>query len=100
MNEHPSQISYFQPILDRLQVVPSRFDMREASVVLEGKSDYYILRYAAKATKGTDLPLLPASGAGTFGSLAALHAGWNLNFLFVLDGDRQGKSKHPAEAAG
>ena len=93
VNEHPSQISYFQPILDRLQVVPSRFDMREASVVLEGKSDYYILRYAAKATKQVDLPLLPASGAGTFGSLAALHAGWNLNFLFVLDGDRQGKTE-------
>jgi hypothetical protein len=51
------------------------------------------LRYAAKATKLVDLPLLPASGAGTFGSLAALHAGWNLNFLFVLDGDRQGKTE-------
>lgn len=93
VNEHPNQISYFQPILDRLQVAPSRFDMQRASVVLEGKSDYYILRYAIKATKGVDLPLLPALGAGTFGALAALHAGWNLNFLFVLDGDRQGHTE-------
>jgi hypothetical protein len=38
----------------------------------------------------TDLPLLPGLGAGTFGALAALHAGWNLNFLFLLDGDGQG----------
>ena len=88
---HPNQTSYFQPILDRLEVVPSRFDMHKASVVLEGKSDYYILRYGAKATGQTDLPLLPGMGAGTFGALAALHVGWNLNFLFVLDGDKQGK---------
>jgi hypothetical protein len=37
-----------------------------------------------------ELPLLPGLGAGTFGALAALHVGWNLNFLFLLDGDRQG----------
>jgi hypothetical protein len=30
-------------------------------------------------------------GAGTLGALAALHVGWNLNFLFVLDADKQGK---------
>jgi hypothetical protein len=91
VNDHPGQTSYFQPILDRLEVVPSRFDMQRASINLEGKSDYYILRYAARGAKKTELPLLPGLGAGTFGALAALHVGWNLNFLFVLDGDRQGK---------
>jgi ABC-type Na+ transport system ATPase subunit NatA len=93
VNQHPTQTSYFQPILDRLNVVPSRFDLTKASVVVEGKSDYYVLRYAAKAVGKTELPILPALGAGTFGALAALHAGWNLNFLFVLDGDRQGKAE-------
>jgi len=91
VNAHPNQTSYFQPILDRLEVVPSRFDMHRASIILEGKSDYYILRYVAKAAGLADLPLLPALGAGTFNALAALHVGWNLNFLFVLDGDKQGK---------
>jgi hypothetical protein len=91
VNAHPGQTSYFQPILDRLEVVPSKFDMHEASVVLEGKSDYYVLRYGARMLGIADLPLLPGLGAGTFGALAALHAGWNLNFLFLLDGDRQGK---------
>jgi hypothetical protein len=91
VNEHPNQTSYFQPILDRLEVVPSRFDSQKASIVLEGRSDYYILRYAAKSLGRTDLPLLPGLGAGTFSALAALHVGWNLNFLFVLDGDEQGK---------
>jgi hypothetical protein len=91
VNDHPNQPSYFQPILDRLQVVPSRFDLQRASVVLEGKSDYYIVRYAMKATGRPELPLVPALGAGTFGALIALHVGWNLDFLFVLDGDAQGK---------
>jgi hypothetical protein len=35
VNSHPGQTSYFQPILDRLEVVPSRFDAKKASVVLE-----------------------------------------------------------------
>jgi len=91
VNEHPGQTSYFQPILDRLEVVPSRFDLSRSSIILEGKSDYYTLRYAAKLHGSADMPLLPGLGAGTFGALAALHVGWNLRFLFVLDGDRQGQ---------
>ena len=39
------------------------------------------------------LALLPAFGAGTFGSLASLSVGWNLNMLFILDGDNEGKKK-------
>jgi hypothetical protein len=93
VNEHPTQTSYFQPILDRLRVVPSRFDAQKASIVLEGKSDYYILRYAAKALGKPDPPFVPALGAGTFGALMALHVGWGSNFLFVLDGDKKGKSE-------
>lgn len=93
VNLHPGQTSYFQPILDRLSVVPSKFDMHKASVVLEGKSDYYILRYAERLFGISDLPLLPGLGAGTFGALAALHVGWNLNLLFLLDGDKKGKEE-------
>ncbi|WP_182178925.1 ATP-dependent nuclease [Methylobacterium radiotolerans] len=90
VNDHPSQTNYFQPILDRLEVVPSRLDIKKSSVILEGRSDYYILRYASKMIGRTDLPLMPGLGAGTFGALAALHVGWNLDFLFVLDSDAQG----------
>jgi ABC-type phosphonate transport system ATPase subunit len=91
VNKHPSHSSYFQPILDRLQVVPSRFDLFQPSAVVEGKSDYYILRYAAKLLGRAEVALIPGLGAGSFEPLAAIHVGWNLNFIFVLDGDRQGK---------
>jgi hypothetical protein len=99
VNEHPSQTNYFQPILDRLEVVSSRFDVQRASIILEGKSDYYILRYALQLLNMSDLPLLPGLGAGTFGALAALHVGWNLKFLFVLDGDKQGKHERDRYSA-
>lgn len=93
VNTHPNQTSYFQPILDRLEVVPSKFDLHKASIVVEGKSDYYVMRYAARLLGLTDLPLIPGLGAGTFKALAALHVGWNLEFVFLLDGDKQGASE-------
>ncbi len=64
VNEYPGQTSYFQPILDRLRVVPSRFDIEQSSIVVEGKSDYYVFRYAAQFLEQNDLPLLPGLGAG------------------------------------
>jgi hypothetical protein len=93
VNKNPSKTSYFQPILDRLEVVPSRFDIKKSAIILEGRSDYYILRYAAKLLKIPNLPLMPGMGAGTFGALAAMNVGWNLNLLFLLDGDKQGKAE-------
>jgi ABC-type Mn2+/Zn2+ transport system ATPase subunit len=57
VDKHPSQTSYFQPILDRLDVAPSRFDIQKSSIVLEGKSDYYIIRYAAQLNGYAEIPL-------------------------------------------
>ena len=93
VNRHPSQTDYFQPILDRLEVVPSRFDYSKKGIVLEGKSDYYILRYCAKLLEKPELPLVPGVGAGTFAAIAAIQVGWNLNLHFVLDSDKQGQSE-------
>lgn len=90
---HPNQTNYFQPILDRLQVVPSRFDMDRASIIVEGKSDYYVLRYALKLLARKELPILPGLGAGTFGALIGLHLGWGLGMVALLDGDDKGKQE-------
>ena len=93
VGEHPNQTNYFQPVLDRLQVVPSRFDIDRVSVIVEGKSDYYILRYAAKLLKLAELPILPGLGAGTFGALISLHLGWGIGMVVLLDGDKKGKQE-------
>lgn len=91
VNDNPSETSYFQPIKDRLEVVPSRFDYNLPSVVLEGKSDYYILEYARREFGPQDLRLLPASGSGTFAALVSIGAGWGVKFLFLLDSDSAGR---------
>lgn len=93
VGEHPNQTNYFQPVLDRLQVVPSRFDIDRASVIVEGKSDYYVLRYAAKHLKRAELPILPGLGAGTFGALIGIHLGWGIGMVALLDGDKKGKQE-------
>ena len=89
-NEHPSETSYFQPIIDRLQIQPSRFDLSLPSVIVEGKSDFYILRYASMMHDEDELRFLPGSGSGTFESLIALGAAWGTKFLFLLDSDNAG----------
>lgn len=92
VDSNPSKTSYFQPVLDRLQVVPSRLDLRADSLVVEGRSDYYILRYACTLLNESELKIIPGLGATTFGSLAALNVGWNLNFVFLLDSDSGGET--------
>lgn len=93
VDQNPNKTSYFQPILDRLQVVPDRFNIERRSVVLEGKSDYYILRYAAKLTGADDIHFMPGLGAGTLGALVAICTSWNLRYLFVLDSDKAGRNE-------
>lgn len=90
VNDHPSETSYFQPIVDRLNVVPSKFDYNLPSVVLEGKSDFYILSYAMRLLGAKPLRLLPGTGSGTFSALIALGVGWGVKFLFMLDSDAAG----------
>jgi AAA ATPase domain/AAA domain len=92
-NEHPSDTSYFQPVVDRLEIMPSKFDISLPSIVVEGKSDYYIMRYAQQLLNKDKLRLLPASGSGTFGALISLGASWGTKFIFLLDNDNAGNKE-------
>lgn len=75
VNENPGKVSYFQPILDRLEVLPSKLDPNQAGVIVEGKSDYYMLRYLLEHLRQSMI-VFPASGAATMGALISLHRGW------------------------
>jgi len=97
-NEHPSETSYFQPIIDRLEVLPSRFDVSLPSVIVEGKSDFYLLRYASLLVNASELRLIPGTGSGTFGALIALGATWGTKFLFLLDSDNAGLKERASYA--
>jgi predicted ATP-dependent endonuclease of OLD family len=89
VNSYPDRTSYFQPVLDRLEVRPSAMDLNQDCVLVEGKSDYAVLRYFRQET-GTAITIIPAFGATTLGSLIALMRGWGRRFFVVLDGDREG----------
>ena len=89
-NRHPTDTSYFQPIIDRLEVQPSKFDISIPSIVVEGKSDYYIIRFAQMMLGRDELRFIPATGSGTFEALIGLGAAWGTKFLFLLDSDNAG----------
>ncbi|MEC7764733.1 MAG: AAA family ATPase [Pseudomonadota bacterium] len=93
VNNDSAAISYFQPIADRLRVVPSKFDMIEPGLIVEGKSDYYLLEYFNTMYFSGDIRIYPALGAGTLSSIVALLKGWGKPVRIVLDSDRKGREE-------
>lgn len=93
VSENPNGLSYFQPILDVLQYVPSRFDFVKPAVLMEGKSDFYLMSYMAdvqlKITR--DFDIMPCGGSGTVDQLITLYAGWGREFVVLLDSDNEGQ---------
>lgn len=90
VNKNPGKTTYFQPVLDRLEVKPSFLDLKDGCVLVEGKSDFYILRYATFLYKLEKVIIIPAFGSSTFSSLIPLLLGWATNFKILLDGDSAG----------
>ena len=93
LGEHPASASYFQPIIDRLSVVPSKFDLDKVGIIVEGKSDYYIFEYFKWHLKLDAPALYPSRGAGTLSALIALLRGWGLPIRIVLDSDKAGEKE-------
>lgn len=87
---HPEQTSYFQPILDTLRVQPSKFDYAVGGLIVEGKSDYYFVRFFEMCTNVDIGSVFPARGSGTMGALVSLHRGWGLPIRILFDADRGG----------
>lgn len=91
VNENPDQISYFQPVLDMLDYQPSRLEPIDEIVLVEGKSDFYYLRYMSDVLgMETDLKFVPGGGAGSLEPLIRLYIGWGKSFAILLDGDAEG----------
>ncbi len=94
-SQHPEQSHYFQPILDMLDYSPSSLEYVPDLVMVEGKNDYYSLRYMNDVvlTLGLDLHLLPGGGAGSLDDVIKLYLGWSRNFLVLLDSDETGEKQ-------
>jgi 5S rRNA maturation endonuclease (ribonuclease M5) len=87
---HPSQTQYFQPILDVLEYSPSKLELVPELVLVEGKNDFYSLRYAQFLLGTTNTSFYPGNGASTLDSVIALYSAWAKNFIVLLDSDSAG----------
>jgi len=105
-NAHPTKTHYFQPVLDVLEYQPSRLEMVPAGVMVEGKMDYYMLRYielfSGSANLASPLALIPGTGSGSLDLPIRLYLGWARDFIVLLDNDQGGRDarKHYLQKFG
>ncbi len=88
-------ISYFQPILDRLDYQPSVVEPIPDIVILEGKNDWYTLRYFEEVIlkRKSKLNFYPGGGRDKLSDIIRLYLAWGKKFIVLLDGDDGVKSQ-------
>lgn len=93
VGSNPDKTNYFQPVLDRLQVVPSKLDAFRPAVLVEGKGDYLILAYGLWlfGIANGDYTVIPTRGADSYSELVGLMLGWGVSFCVCFDDDVAGK---------
>jgi energy-coupling factor transporter ATP-binding protein EcfA2 len=88
--------SYFQPILDRLEYVPSSLEPIPEIVITEGRDDWFTLKYINYALFDDkyDIKFYPGAGKDQLWEPIRIYLSWGKKFLVILDGDKGGeKSK-------
>ena len=90
VDQFPDRLNHFQPVLDRLEVKPSIGEISEKTLLVEGKSDFAILRGLLERRK-LGFKIVPAHGATTLGALVGLLRGWGWQFAVLLDSDPEGR---------
>lgn len=90
--DYPARSSYFQPVIEKLEYVAPSVIGTGPYVIVEGITDYYALKIAEIARKGKfGFSLVPGSGAGACGPIISQMLGQGMNFLILLDDDKEGK---------
>jgi AAA ATPase domain len=94
VSKHPDKTNYYKPILDVLDHQPSMLELVPKIVMLEGKTDFYLLKYFSEIIL-KDSPIaqryfLPGTGSGNLGQSIRLYLGWAREFLVLLDSDSEG----------
>ena len=93
---HPEQTTFFQPILDALAYVPSKLEYIPDAIIMEGKTDHYIINYFKNIIFGKKFDkfaIIPGiGGSDSLDPVIRLYLGWGRGFLVMLDGDDAGKA--------
>lgn len=90
VGKHPNQRTYFQPILDVLEYQPSDLENIPSVIMVEGKNDFYAIKYISDLYLDNKLNVLPGGGAGTLDTAIQLYISWARNFIVLLDNDHEG----------
>jgi predicted ATPase len=94
LSESQDKTVYYQPILEKLHYRKSGIELGKDAILLEGKTDFYVLSYFKDVYydgKYSDLNFVPGTGAGSLSTLISLHSGWGVNFYIHLDSDTAGE---------
>jgi predicted ATPase len=89
---HPDQTHYYKPVLDVLDYQPGSLENVPNMVMLEGKTDFYVLKYMSEIIlkRNRTHHFLPGTGAGNLNCLIQLYLGWGREFRVLLDADKEG----------
>lgn len=92
VGENGSRISYFQPVLDRLQYIEPAVASTGKQVLVEGPSDFFALSYAkVRGKRNFDVNIVPGGGAASLDPMIELALSRGVKFLILLDDDAEGR---------
>ena len=95
LSRQNAQVSYYQPLANLLNIVPTTFDVpwREC-VITEGPSDRHVLISLFRLLNDKEPPFViyPGTGAESLDQLISLNLGWNSSFVVLLDADQEGRN--------
>lgn len=94
VSENASQTTYYQPVLDVLDYSSGGLSLEDPTDILEGKYDYYPLRYMVERLgRDMEFRVVPAVGAGGLSALTGILRAWGIRFLVLLDDDAAGRKE-------
>ena len=94
VSNHPNKPTYYQPILDALDYRPSNLENLLDVVMIEGKTDFYVLTYFDNVINNTNkINFLPGMGSGGLDTVIRLYYSWGKNFIILLDSDTEGRKQ-------
>ncbi len=86
--------SYYQPIIDALEIQPFNLDVSWNKVLLvEGIYDYIGLKlFAQLLNRKLDYVIIPGTSASNLETHISLHIGWGAKTTVLLDNDEEGRT--------
>jgi hypothetical protein len=101
IGSYPKKTTYFQPVLDALDIAFSPLVRSSNAIIIEGKNDYHsIVYFWRRYTSDLTPEFFPGNGAGNSSHLISLFRGWGVDFRILLDDDsagRKAKTKYKDE---